>query len=176
MFMLIVILVGVHRPDLARSTVVIINVAACGWGSDRHLRFVRLCWNFMGNYGTLTPMEDGAVRVKLHFILRCTPRSHALLWMPSVRFFESPRLHLCPPTPSSSSLSANTMAIPMTCLSLPGSSRGSIKKRRCFDGWKAGREYPFSIRAHRPATRLDLVGQNDTKGQDDNLIFMSLDR
>lgn len=34
-------------------------------------------------------MTDGAVRVKLHRSLRCTPGSHAFLWMPSLRFFES---------------------------------------------------------------------------------------
>lgn len=89
MFMLIVILVGMHRPDFAKSTVVIVIFTACLWGSDRLLRFCKFCWNFFGNYATLTPMEDGAVRVKLHRALHCTPGSHAFLWMPSVRLFES---------------------------------------------------------------------------------------
>ncbi|GIJ92140.1 hypothetical protein Asppvi_011116 [Aspergillus pseudoviridinutans] len=89
MFVLILILVGMHRPRFADSTVVIIIVTACLWGSDRLLRFVKLCWNFFGNYATLTPMEDGAVRVKLHRPLRCAPGSHAFLWMPSIRFLES---------------------------------------------------------------------------------------
>lgn len=89
MFMLIVILVGMHRPDFTRSTVVIVIFTACLWTSDRLLRFVKLCWNFFGNHATLTPMQDGAVRVKLHRTLRCTPGSHAFLWMPSIRLFES---------------------------------------------------------------------------------------
>ncbi len=89
MFMLIVILVGMHRPNFAKSTVVIIIFTACLWGSDRLLRFSKFCWNFFGNYAILTPMEDGAVRVKLHRTLHCTPGSHAFLWMPSIRFFES---------------------------------------------------------------------------------------
>ncbi|KAF4174578.1 hypothetical protein CNMCM8060_008473 [Aspergillus lentulus] len=89
MFMLILILVGMHRPRFAESTVVIVIVTACLWGSDRLLRFVKFCWNFFGNHATLTPMENGAVRVKLHRSLRCTPGSHAFLWMPSIRFLES---------------------------------------------------------------------------------------
>ncbi|KAI2786945.1 hypothetical protein POX_g09342 [Penicillium oxalicum] len=89
MFLLIIILVGMHRPNFAKSTVIIVIFTACIWGADRLLRLVKLCWNFPGNYATLTPMTDGAVRVKLHRSLRCTPGSHAFLWMPSLRFFES---------------------------------------------------------------------------------------
>jgi hypothetical protein len=89
MFMMILILVGLHRPDIARSTIVIVIFTACLWASDRLLRFVKLCWHFIGNYATLTPMQDGAVRVKLHRSLCCTPGSHAFLWMPSIRILES---------------------------------------------------------------------------------------
>ncbi|KAF4182982.1 hypothetical protein CNMCM7927_009359 [Aspergillus lentulus] len=89
MFMLILILIGMHRPRFAESTVVIVIVPACLWGSDRLFRFVKFCWNFFGNHATVTPMENGAVRVKLHRSLRCTPGSHAFLWMPSIRFLES---------------------------------------------------------------------------------------
>ncbi|KAF7718869.1 Uncharacterized protein PECH_007184 [Penicillium ucsense] len=89
MFLLIIILIGMHRPSFAKSTVIMVIFTACLWGADRLIRFTKLCWNMPGNYATLTPMIDGAVRVKLQRSLRGTPGSHAFLWMPSIRFFES---------------------------------------------------------------------------------------
>ncbi|KAJ5167712.1 uncharacterized protein N7482_003306 [Penicillium canariense] len=89
MFMLILILVGMHRPEFSTSTVKIIIFTGCLWFSDRLLRGFKLAWNFFGNYAIITPMEDGAVRVKLHRNLHCTPGSHAFLWMPSVRLMET---------------------------------------------------------------------------------------
>ncbi|KAJ5793171.1 uncharacterized protein N7503_009149 [Penicillium pulvis] len=89
LFMVIVILVGMHRPDLATSTLAIIIFIACMWLSDRFLRALKLSWNFCGNNATLVPMQDGAVRVKLQRGLNCSPGSHAFLWMPSIRLLET---------------------------------------------------------------------------------------
>ncbi|KAJ5103864.1 hypothetical protein N7532_004393 [Penicillium argentinense] len=89
MFFLIIVMVGMHRPDFATSTLIIIIFTACLWLADRLLRLGKLCWNYFGNYATITPMADGAVRVKLHRRLPCTPGSHAFLWMPSIRVFET---------------------------------------------------------------------------------------
>ncbi|KAJ5916206.1 hypothetical protein N7504_000221 [Penicillium tannophilum] len=89
LFMVIVILVGMHRPDLATSTLAIIIFIACMWLSDRFLRALKLTWNFCGNNATLIPMQDGAVRVKLQRGLKCSPGSHAFLWMPSIRLLET---------------------------------------------------------------------------------------
>jgi predicted ferric reductase len=89
MFTLILITVGMHRPDFSKSTVVIVIIIACLWGADRLIRLAKKCWNFTGNNATLTPMADGAVRVKLQRGLRCSPGSHAFLWIPSIRLMET---------------------------------------------------------------------------------------
>ncbi|KAJ5267628.1 hypothetical protein N7478_010436 [Penicillium angulare] len=89
LFMVILILVGMHRPKLASSTLVVTIFIACMWFVDRALRFLKLSYNFFGNYATITPMQDGAVRVKLRRSIRCSPGSHAFLWMPAVRFMET---------------------------------------------------------------------------------------
>ncbi|KAJ5924415.1 hypothetical protein N7466_008602 [Penicillium verhagenii] len=89
LFILIVILVGMHRPEITTSTLAIVIFIACIWLLDRSLRASRFVWNFFGNYATLTPMQDGAVRVKLQRGIRCSPGSHAFIWMPSIRFLET---------------------------------------------------------------------------------------
>ncbi|KAJ5093121.1 hypothetical protein N7456_008982, partial [Penicillium angulare] len=89
LFMVILILVGMHRPKLSSSTLIVTIFIACMWFVDRAFRFLKLSYNFFGNYATLTPMQDGAVRVKLRRSIRCSPGSHAFLWMPAVRFMET---------------------------------------------------------------------------------------
>lgn len=89
MFLLIIILVGMHRPEFATSTLIIIICTACLWFADRIIRLYKLCWNLPGNYATIIPMTDGAVRVRLHRPIRSKPGSHVFLWMPSIRFFET---------------------------------------------------------------------------------------
>lgn len=89
MFLLIFITVGMHRPDFSRSTVIIIIFIACLWSADRLIRLAKKSWNFVGNNATVTPMADGAVRVRLKRNLRCSPGSHAFLWIPSIRWMET---------------------------------------------------------------------------------------
>lgn len=78
-----------HRPKLSKSTLPIVIFTAGIWSSDRLIRLAKLCWNFFGNYATLTPMPDGAVHVTLHRGICASPRSHAFLWIPSIRILES---------------------------------------------------------------------------------------
>ncbi|KAJ5670752.1 uncharacterized protein N7477_006115 [Penicillium maclennaniae] len=68
MFILILITIGMHRPDFSKST---------------------KSWNFFGNNATVTPMKDGAARVTLKRSLYCSPGSHAFLWIPSIRWMET---------------------------------------------------------------------------------------
>jgi predicted ferric reductase len=89
MFLLIIIMIGLHRPKISKQSVVIIIVTACMWSLDRLYRFVKICWNLPGNHATITPVSDGAVRVKLNRNLNCKPGSHAFMWIPSLRFFET---------------------------------------------------------------------------------------
>lgn len=87
--MLVIVAIGYHRQDWADQTIKITIFVGCLWFTDRLLRFGKKCWNFYGNYATLTPMADGAVRVRLQRDLPCRPGSHAFLWIPSVRFMET---------------------------------------------------------------------------------------
>lgn len=89
MFLLIIILVGMHRPEFSSSTLSIIIFTACIWFADRLIRFAKLCWNLPRNHATIYPMADGAVKVKLLRPISCKPGSHVFLWMPSIRFFET---------------------------------------------------------------------------------------
>lgn len=89
LFMLILIMIAMHRPLISKSTVVIIIFTACMWFSDRLLRFAKLCWYFPRNHATLKIMPDGALRVTLSRSIRCTPGSHAYLWIPAIRGIET---------------------------------------------------------------------------------------
>ncbi|KAJ6116005.1 hypothetical protein N7523_006422 [Penicillium sp. IBT 18751x] len=89
MFILILITVGMHRPDFSKPTVIIVIFIACLWGADRLIRLVKKSWNFVGNNATVTPMKDSAVRVTLKRSLRCSHGSHAFLWIPSIRWMET---------------------------------------------------------------------------------------
>lgn len=99
LFMLILILVGMHRPDLSKSTLAIIIFTGSIWFLDRILRFATLCWNSFGNYATLAPMPDGAVRVKLRRSICARPGSHAFLWIPAIRWAENHPFTLVSTTP-----------------------------------------------------------------------------
>lgn len=95
LFMLILITIGMHRPLIPKSTVVIIIFTACLWFSDRVFRFAKLFWYFPGNHATIKLMPDGssssnALRVSLsRSVMRSRPGSHAYLWIPAIRGFET---------------------------------------------------------------------------------------
>ncbi|OKP09877.1 hypothetical protein PENSUB_4801 [Penicillium subrubescens] len=91
---------GLHRTDFAESTIKINIFIACLWFTDRLFRLAKTCWNFVGNYAILTPMADGAVRVKLRRSLACHPGSHAFLWIPSIRLLETHPFTLISNSPS----------------------------------------------------------------------------
>lgn len=74
---------------MSTSTLGIIIFIACMWCSDRFLRWCKFCWNLPGNHATLIAMSNGAVRVKLSRRIRCTPGSHAFLWIPAIRLIET---------------------------------------------------------------------------------------
>lgn len=82
-------MIGLHRPKISKQSVVIIIFTACMWGLDRLVRLAKICWNLYGNHAVITTVPDGAVRVKLNRNLNCKPGSHAFLWIPSLRLFES---------------------------------------------------------------------------------------
>jgi predicted ferric reductase len=90
MFMLILISIGMHRPNLSDKSIFIIIVAASIWGSDRLLRASRLMIMAFGNRATIAPLGQGGVRISMHRPLwRATPGSHVFLWIPRIRPFEA---------------------------------------------------------------------------------------
>lgn len=89
MFILIMITVGMHRPEFSSSTVIIVIFTACLWGMDRIIRSAKLGWNFFGNWAIITALPDNAVRVKLKRRIPSRPGSHAFLWLPKIRLTET---------------------------------------------------------------------------------------
>jgi NAD(P)H-flavin reductase len=59
------------------------------WFADRTLRFSRWLFYGYGNYCKLTPLPEGATRVTLHRSVKAQPGSHAFLWIPGVRLFQT---------------------------------------------------------------------------------------
>lgn len=89
MFILIMIMVGMHRPDLSKQTLVIVIFTSCMWFADRLVRLAKVCWFSVGNHATVTALSGDAVHVRLTRKVFCQPGSHVFLWLPSVRLFET---------------------------------------------------------------------------------------
>jgi predicted ferric reductase len=90
MFMLILITVGLHRPQFTTKTVIIVVFAASIWVADRALRFSKLYLFFFGNIATITALPCGGTRI----VLRRSPSravsgSHCFLWIPKIRAIET---------------------------------------------------------------------------------------
>ncbi|PYI00747.1 hypothetical protein BO78DRAFT_424196 [Aspergillus sclerotiicarbonarius CBS 121057] len=89
MFLLIIITVAMHRPKLSTSTLIIVVFTACLWAMDRIIRGIKTVWYFLGNSATVTVLPNNALRVRLGRSMNFSPGSHALLWVPGIRLFES---------------------------------------------------------------------------------------
>jgi ferredoxin-NADP reductase len=90
MFMLVIIGVGMHRPDFGTKSIYIIIFSACIWFSDRLLRGTRILLNFVSNRATIYPLPQGGVRIVVRRTpWRTIPGMHVFLWIPKVRAIES---------------------------------------------------------------------------------------
>lgn len=89
MFILIMIMVGMHRPDLSKQTLVIVIFTSCMWFADRLVRLAKVFWFSIGNHAVVTALPGDTVHVKLSRKVSCQPGSHVFLWLPSVRLFET---------------------------------------------------------------------------------------
>ncbi|RDW91122.1 hypothetical protein BP5796_02287 [Coleophoma crateriformis] len=86
MYMLILIGVGMHRPDWADKTVIIVIFTACMWVCDRLVRFAKLSLFSVGNTATLEPLPHGGTRITLRKApSMAKPGTHCFLWMPRIR-------------------------------------------------------------------------------------------
>ena len=90
MYMLLVINIGMHRPNYALKVVIITTFAGCIWTLDRILRACRLLLNLHNNWATVTALPYGGTRVIL-----CrpppgaVPGAHCFLWIPQIRWIET---------------------------------------------------------------------------------------
>jgi predicted ferric reductase len=90
MFMLILVLVGMHRPDFPKKTIIVVIFTAAIWVADRAFRFAKISFFSIGNTATITPLPHGGTRI----VLRKSPSravsgSHCFLWVPTVRAAET---------------------------------------------------------------------------------------
>ena len=56
---------------------------------DRSLRLSRWIYYGVGNYCILEPLPEGATKVVLRRSIKAQPGSHAFLWIPAVRAFQT---------------------------------------------------------------------------------------
>ncbi|KFX87358.1 hypothetical protein V490_08310 [Pseudogymnoascus sp. VKM F-3557] len=85
----ILIVIGLHRPDFSRHSIIITLFAASLSFLDRAIRFIKFSFNIMGNHATLTALPNGATRVTLRQSSKATPGTHAFLWLPAIRLAET---------------------------------------------------------------------------------------
>jgi hypothetical protein len=90
MFMLIIIAVGMHRPDFQTKSIYIIIFAAGIWFADRVVRGSRMSWYAFNNRAIVHPLPRGGVRIIIRRTpWRAVPGTHIFLWIPKVRLFET---------------------------------------------------------------------------------------
>jgi predicted ferric reductase len=90
LFMLVIIAVGMHRPEFQTKSIYIIIFSACIWFSDRLLRGTRIFIYAVGNRATVYPLPQGGVRVVMRRTpWRAVPGTHIFLWIPKVRAIET---------------------------------------------------------------------------------------
>ncbi|CAK3757232.1 Ferric reductase transmembrane component 3 [Lecanosticta acicola] len=88
MVAVILISVGLHRPELSLKALIITLVAAGLWFLDKSFRITRWAYFFIGNHCVLEPLPNQATRVTFHRHMRGAPGSSAFLWIPGVRLLE----------------------------------------------------------------------------------------
>jgi predicted ferric reductase len=90
MFMVIVVMVGLHRPDFTKHTIIITIFTASIWVADRVFRVLKISFFSFGNTATITPLPYGGTRIVLRkSSSRAIPGSHIFLWIPAIRATET---------------------------------------------------------------------------------------
>lgn len=89
-YMLVLITLGMHRPDPMEDVLWMVVFAAALWFSDRLLRMCRILWYAGDNTATVTALPHDGMRIVLsRFSRRAVIGSHIYLWIPSIRAVES---------------------------------------------------------------------------------------
>lgn len=90
-FLIGLIAVAKHQPDLAKNSVLImVAVIAGAWGADRLVRGSRMLFYSFNNYAIIEPLPHGGTKIVLtkkpH---AAVPGKHCFVWIPAIRKFES---------------------------------------------------------------------------------------
>ena len=87
---LILVMVGMHRPDITKKTLVVIIFTASIWAADIILRSIKFAIYSLGNTATITPLLHGGTRIILRKTpIGAVPGTHCFLWIPGIRATES---------------------------------------------------------------------------------------
>lgn len=85
-----IIAVGFHRPEIANKTLIIILIAASMWFADRVIRAGRILYYSANNGATLHPLPDGSTKIVMKKVpARAEPGKHCFVWIPAIRKFET---------------------------------------------------------------------------------------
>lgn len=85
-WMLGLVMVGMHQPELSKKVVYVVGVIGGIWVLDRVVRLARLAVYGTNNSVVLTPLSNGATRItmaKTPFGAR--PGKHCFVWIPRIR-------------------------------------------------------------------------------------------
>ncbi|OLN96666.1 Ferric/cupric reductase transmembrane component 2-like protein 3 [Colletotrichum chlorophyti] len=89
-FILSLVFIGLHHPDVAENVAYAVAVAGGMWVLDHAVRLTRLGVNSINNTATVYPLPNGATRI----VLKKSPSTarsgeHAYLWIPRIRLLET---------------------------------------------------------------------------------------
>lgn len=93
-YILLIVLVGLHKPDLTRKVVWIITFVGASYFLSRTFRVIILTYNSWGNSVTLVPL-NGATKIVFKRRLRAEPGDHLFITIPALRSFESHPFTIC---------------------------------------------------------------------------------
>ncbi|KAL2198183.1 ferric reductase NAD binding domain-containing protein [Corynascus similis CBS 632.67] len=85
-----IIALGIHRPEIANKTLIIVLLAASMWFADRVIRACRVLYYSINNEAILHPLPDGSTKVVMKKVpARTEPGKHCFIWIPAIRKFET---------------------------------------------------------------------------------------
>ena len=78
-----------HVKQINWTAMIFVITAGGMWFADRSFRFSRWIYHGYGNSCTLIPLPEGATKVVMRRPINARPGSHAFLWIPQVRVFQT---------------------------------------------------------------------------------------
>ncbi|KAH8887715.1 hypothetical protein GQ53DRAFT_655205 [Thozetella sp. PMI_491] len=85
-----IVCVGFHQPDLGTKALIITLLAGGMWVTDRTIRASRVLYYSANNTVTVYPLSNGGTRVVMKKIpARAVPGKHCFVWIPAIRKLET---------------------------------------------------------------------------------------